>query len=251
MVKTTLVIFDHDLTPAQIEHRTRDVLQDHRSRRTHSRHLRSTYTTIPLARSKLRSSSTPILVWGDVGPPGSSDRWRLRWASARAAVAATARNRPPSGAAEAPATRNELEGILRRKEREVASLNEIISRWGSWGTPTLVNLRYSIASVMAEAFANNKLFATLSSRVEKWQWHRHQRPRQRHGRLHTRSAAPSDRLVPFHARGDRARAASSNGARCLRPTARQLRIVEENSSPSTRISPGFSCSTRSIAWSGQ
>ena len=64
---------------------------------------------------------------------------------------------------------NELNTILRRKEREVASRNEDHFTVGLVGyTNAGKSTLFNRVSDGGGAFANNKLFATLSSRVEKW-----------------------------------------------------------------------------------
>ncbi len=97
--------------------------------------------------------------------------------------------------------KRDLEKIQRRREREVAGRSDRMTvslvGYTNAGKSTLMN-----ALTGAEVLAEDKLFATLDTRTRRWQllgWG----PvlLERHGRLHPRPAAPSDRQLQGHARG--------------------------------------------------
>ena len=102
----------------------------------------------------------------------------------------------------------------RRKERQVAARSDRMTvslvGYTNAGKSTLMN-----ALTGADVLAEDKLFATLDTRTRRWQlpgWG----PvlLERHGRLHPRPAAPSDRQLQGHARrGPPGRPAAARGRR--------------------------------------
>ena len=110
--------------------------------------------------------------------------------------------------------RGELDRVLRRKEREVAARSDRMTvslvGYTNAGKSTLLN-KLTGSDVLAE----DKLFATLDTRTRRWQlpgWG----PvlLSRHGRFHSRFAAQSDRELQGHAgRSPAGRPAAARGRR--------------------------------------
>lgn len=173
MVEATLVIFDHDLTPAQIRNIEREtcckiidrseLILDIFARRatTHAAKLQVEIAQLEYTYPRLRAmwdhlgqvtGGAPVGI-GTRGPGEQQLEIDRRLVQRRLKQ-----------------LRNELEGILRRKEREVSSRNEDHFTVGLVGyTNAGKSTLFNHVTEGGGAFANDKLFATLSSRVEKWQ----------------------------------------------------------------------------------
>ncbi|MCH2149412.1 MAG: GTPase HflX [Phycisphaerales bacterium] len=172
MVEATLVIFDHDLTPAQIRNIEQaacckiidrsELILDIFARRatTHAAKLQVEIAQLEYTYPRLRAmwdhlgqvtGGAPVGI-GTRGPGEQQLEIDRRLVQRRLKQ-----------------LRNELEGILRRKEREVASRNEDHFTVGLVGyTNAGKSTLFNRVTEGGGAFANDKLFATLSSRVEKW-----------------------------------------------------------------------------------
>ncbi|MCH2133364.1 MAG: GTPase HflX [Phycisphaerales bacterium] len=172
MVKATIVIFDHDLTPAQIRNIEREtsckiidrseLILDIFARRatTHAAKLQVEIAQLEYTYPRLRAmwdhlgqvtGGAPIGI-GTRGPGEQQLEIDRRLVQRRLKQ-----------------LRSELESILRRKEREVASRNEDHFTVGLVGyTNAGKSTIFNRVSEGGGAFSNDKLFATLSSRVERW-----------------------------------------------------------------------------------
>ena len=172
MVEATLVIFDHDLTPAQIRNIEQavcckiidrsELILDIFARRatTHAAKLQVEIAQLEYTYPRLRAmwdhlgqvtGGAPVGI-GTRGPGEQQLEIDRRLVQRRLKQ-----------------LRNELEGILRRKEREVATRNQDHFTVGLVGyTNAGKSTLFNRVTEGGGAFANDKLFATLSSRVEKW-----------------------------------------------------------------------------------
>ncbi|MEE2907985.1 MAG: GTPase HflX [Planctomycetota bacterium] len=172
VVQATIVIFDHDLTPAQVRNIEREtcckiidrseLILDIFARRatTHAARLQVEIAQLEYTYPRLRAmwdhlgqvtGGAPVGI-GTRGPGEQQLEIDRRLVQRRRKQ-----------------LKNELEGILKRKEREVASRNEDHFTVGLVGyTNAGKSTLFNRVSEGGGAFANDKLFATLSSRVERW-----------------------------------------------------------------------------------
>ncbi len=172
MTKATLVIFDHDLTPAQIRNLEQllsikvidrsELILDIFARRatTHAAKLQVEIAQLEYTYPRLRAmwdhlgqvtGGAPVGI-GTRGPGEQQLEIDRRLVQKRLSK-----------------LQKELDGIHARKEREVLHRNEDHYTVGLVGYTNAGKSSLFNALTTGGAFAHDKLFATLSTRVERWQ----------------------------------------------------------------------------------
>jgi GTP-binding protein HflX len=172
-VDATLIIFDHDLSPAQIRNIEQETECKVIDRSELILDIFANRATTHMAKLQVETRATGVHLPAPprhVGPPRAASSAARRWASAPAARASS---RSKSTAVSSSACAKAMNcrridtssgGSARSQQRK-----PITTPSGSSATPTRARARSSTRVTAGGAFANDKLFATLSTRIERWE----------------------------------------------------------------------------------